>query len=114
VKGLEWAGHLIRASEKKIFNTKPEGTRKVGRPKLRWKECVCHDIRIVGVKNWRGVALNREERIILTKAKAHKGLSCQWRCVMMLQEPLKLFKSEIGRSPEEPLIAFAVFTVMLM
>jgi hypothetical protein len=26
---------------KKIFNTKPEGTRKVGRPKLRWEECVC-------------------------------------------------------------------------
>jgi hypothetical protein len=49
VKRLEWAGHLIRTSEnrtiKKIFNTKPEGTRKVGRPKLRWKEyiyiCVC-------------------------------------------------------------------------
>jgi hypothetical protein len=37
-KRLEWAGHLVRTSEirniKKIFNTKPEGTRKVGRPKL--------------------------------------------------------------------------------
>jgi hypothetical protein len=80
---LKWAGHLIRASEnriiKKIFNTKPEGTRKVGRPKLRWEECVCQDIRMLGVKNWRSVALNREEwRIILRKARAHKGLSCQW------------------------------------
>jgi hypothetical protein len=40
VKRLEWAGYLMGASEnriiKKIFNTKPEGTRKVGRLKLRW------------------------------------------------------------------------------
>jgi hypothetical protein len=44
VKRLERAGHLIRTSEnrtiKKIFNTKPEGIRKVRRPKLRWEECV--------------------------------------------------------------------------
>jgi hypothetical protein len=44
VKGLEWAGHLMCTSEnrtiKKIFNTKPEGARKVGRKKLRWEECV--------------------------------------------------------------------------
>jgi hypothetical protein len=46
---------------------------------LRWEECVCQDIRILGVKNWRSVALNREESwIILRKARAHKGLSCQW------------------------------------
>jgi hypothetical protein len=62
----------------KVFNTKPEGTRKVGIPKLRWEECVCQDIRILGVKNWRSVALNREEwRIILRKVRDHKGLSCQ-------------------------------------
>jgi hypothetical protein len=39
IKRLEWAGHLIGTSEnriiKKIFNIKPEGTMKVGRPKLR-------------------------------------------------------------------------------
>jgi hypothetical protein len=44
VNRLEWAEHLIRISENriinKIFKTKPEGTRKVGRPKLRWEECV--------------------------------------------------------------------------
>jgi hypothetical protein len=33
--------------------------------------CVCKDIRILSVKNWRSVALNREEwRIILRKARA--------------------------------------------
>jgi hypothetical protein len=82
VKRPEWAGYLIRTSEnrisKKIFNTEPEGTRKVGRPKLRCEECVCQDIRIMGVKNWRSVAMNREEwRIILRKARAHNGLLCQ-------------------------------------
>jgi hypothetical protein len=64
-KRLKWSGQLIRTSEnriiKKIFNTKPEGTRQVGRPKLRWEGCVCQGIRILGVKNWRSVALNREE-----------------------------------------------------
>jgi hypothetical protein len=82
-KRLEWAGHLIhtRTSEnrtiKKIFNTKPEGIRKVRRPNLRWEECMCQDIRILGVKNWRSVALNREEwQIILRKARTHKELSC--------------------------------------
>jgi hypothetical protein len=81
-KRLEWAEHIIRTSEnriiKRIFNTKPEGTRKMGRPKLRWEERVCQDIRILGVENRRSVPLNREEwRIIPRKARAHKGLSCQ-------------------------------------
>jgi hypothetical protein len=54
----------------------------MGRPKQRWEECVCvcvcQDIRILGVKNWRNVALDMEEwRIILRKARAHKGLSGQ-------------------------------------
>jgi hypothetical protein len=44
VRRFEWAGHVSRASEnrinKKVFNTKPEGTRKVGRARLRWEECV--------------------------------------------------------------------------
>jgi hypothetical protein len=39
-KWLEWLGHVIRMGErrvdKKIFESKPEGRRKVGRPRLRW------------------------------------------------------------------------------
>jgi hypothetical protein len=31
---------------------------KLGRPRLRWEECVWQDIRILGVKNWRNVASN--------------------------------------------------------
>ena len=39
IRTLEWAGHVLRDSGqrimKKVFKTMPEGTRKVGRPKMR-------------------------------------------------------------------------------
>jgi hypothetical protein len=63
-KRLAWAGHLVRINDnrilKKIFNSKPDGTRGVGRPKLRWEDGVVQDMRILGVKNWRKAALNRD------------------------------------------------------
>jgi hypothetical protein len=61
---------------KKIFNTKPDGARSVGGPKLRWEDGGVQDVRILGVKNWRKVALNRDEWAkLLKKARAHQGLS---------------------------------------
>jgi hypothetical protein len=37
----KWAGHVMRMHNnnnitKRIFNTRPEGKRRTGRPKLRW------------------------------------------------------------------------------
>jgi hypothetical protein len=77
-----WAGHLIRMSNertlKKILNTKPEGTRSVGRPKLRWEDGVVQDTRILGVNSWKKVALDRDERAkLLKKARVHQGMSSQ-------------------------------------
>ena len=46
---------------KKIFNTKSDGARSVGRPKLRWEDGVDRDMRMLGVKNWKEVALNRDD-----------------------------------------------------
>jgi len=50
VKRLAWAGHLMCVSDertlKKIFNTKPDGTRSVGRPNLRWEDGVAQDTQI--------------------------------------------------------------------
>ena len=44
IRRLEWAGHVLRASDqrtmKKVFKTMAEGTRKVGRPNMRWEDCV--------------------------------------------------------------------------
>jgi hypothetical protein len=35
---------------KKVFNTRPEGTRKIGRLKLRWEDVVIRHIRPLEVK----------------------------------------------------------------
>jgi len=65
VNRLAWAGHLMRMNNdrilKKIFNTKPDGVRRVGRPKLRWEDGVDQDMRILEVKNLKKVTLNRDE-----------------------------------------------------
>jgi hypothetical protein len=63
---------------KKIFNTKPEGTRSVGRPKLRWEDSVVQDTRILGVNRWKKAALDRDEWAkLLKKARVRQGLASQ-------------------------------------
>jgi hypothetical protein len=63
---------------KKIMNSKPDGVRSVGRPKLRWEDGVDQDIRIVGIKYWKKVALDRDEWAkLFKKARVHQGLSSQ-------------------------------------
>jgi hypothetical protein len=41
-KRLEWTGHVTRMDQgrrvKKMVDSKPEGSRRRGRPKLRWLE----------------------------------------------------------------------------
>jgi hypothetical protein len=59
---------------KKIFEIKPEGRRKVGRPRLRWLDDVENDLRVIKVKRWRKKAQNREERASVVKeAKVLRG-----------------------------------------
>ena len=63
---------------KTIFNTKLDGVRRVGGPKLRWEDGVDQDMGILEVKNWKKVALDREEWAkLLKKARARQGLSSQ-------------------------------------
>jgi hypothetical protein len=63
---------------KKIFNTKQEGTRSVGRPKLLWEDDVFQDTRVLGVNSWKKVALDRDEWAkLLKKATVPQGLSSQ-------------------------------------
>jgi hypothetical protein len=43
VEGIEWVAHLISVTENRMIRKvliKPEENRKVGRPRLRWEECV--------------------------------------------------------------------------
>jgi hypothetical protein len=46
---------------KMMFDTRPEGTMKTGRYKLRWQVGVIQDIRALGVKSWRNVVMHRED-----------------------------------------------------
>jgi hypothetical protein len=67
-----------RRTVKKVFDKRPEGSRKIGRPKLKWGDCVIQDIRALGVKIWRNVDMNREKWLKLMKeARVHTGLSSQ-------------------------------------
>jgi hypothetical protein len=56
---LRWLGRLYRLQEIYPCGTftllKPEGTRRVGKPKLRWLESAAEDLKKVGVRNWRRV-----------------------------------------------------------
>jgi hypothetical protein len=74
---LMWLGHLFRIQEldpcRKLTLYKPEGTRRVGKPRARWPESVETDLRKTGVKNWRRKAQDREQwRAILKEAKVHQ------------------------------------------
>ena len=63
---------------KKIFSNKWDGIRSVGRPKIRWKDGVDEDMRILEVKNWKKVAVDRDEWTkLLKKAGAHQRMSSQ-------------------------------------
>jgi hypothetical protein len=84
INRLGWAGHVIRMNNnrtvKKVFNTKPVGTRKIGRPKLRWEDDVIQDVKILGVKNWRNLAMEKESwllRKLLRKGRARVWVSRQ-------------------------------------
>jgi len=46
---------------KKIFESKPRGRRRKGRPGLRWVEDVEKDLRETKVKGWRRKAVDRED-----------------------------------------------------
>jgi len=83
--GLQGLVHAISFYCRKIYifllkniQSKPDGVRRVGRPKLRWEAGADQDMRILEVKNWKRVALNRDKWTnLLKKATAHHGLSSQ-------------------------------------
>jgi hypothetical protein len=46
---------------KKIFQCKPEGSTRKGRPRFKWLEVVEKDLRGMKVKKWRQKAVDRKE-----------------------------------------------------
>jgi hypothetical protein len=57
INRLRWCGRVVRMNPQKtvqkVFNSKPCGSRKTGRPKLRWEDGVLQDIRALDIRNWR-------------------------------------------------------------
>jgi hypothetical protein len=75
---LRWLGQVFRMQEvdpcRKLTLHKPEGTRRVGKPRLRWLESV----ESMGERKWRRKSQDRDPwRTILEEAKVHRGLQCQ-------------------------------------
>jgi hypothetical protein len=60
---------------KKLTLLRPEGSRRAGRPKLRWLDGVEEDFRTLGIMGWRRRALDRDRwKEVLRAAKAQNGL----------------------------------------
>jgi hypothetical protein len=60
---------------KKITFSQPEGSRKKGRPKLRWLDSVLKDLKILTVTAWWRTAQDTDLwSKIIKEAKAYKGL----------------------------------------
>jgi len=76
---LRCLGHVERMSEervvKRLYQNTPEGSRSVGRPRLRWMDDVREDLRRMGVTNWRIRAHRRDDwKMVMKEAKVLHGL----------------------------------------
>jgi hypothetical protein len=62
---LEWIGHPVRMDHvkvvEKILESKMEGRRRMGSPRLRYLEDAEKNLRETKVKRWRQKAVDREE-----------------------------------------------------
>ena len=71
---MRWLGHVERMIEeravKRLYQNTPEGSRSVGRPRLRWMDDVREDLRRMGVTNWRIRAHRGDDwKIVVKEAK---------------------------------------------
>jgi hypothetical protein len=81
---VKWMGHIQRMDTsriaKRIFEWKPTGSRSLGRPRLRWLDNVCDDLKVPKVRNWKELAMDRKVWITcLRKPKPTKGCSANGR-----------------------------------
>jgi hypothetical protein len=52
---------------KKVFISKPEGRRDIGRPKLRWLDDVEDNIKALGIRRWRIKAQDRNKWTVIKR-----------------------------------------------
>jgi hypothetical protein len=75
---LRWLGHVERMSEervvKRLYQNTQEGSRSVGRPRLRWMDDMREDLRRMGVTNQRIRAHRRDDwKMVVKEAKVLQG-----------------------------------------
>jgi hypothetical protein len=59
---------------KKLYMSKPEGRRSVGRTKIRWLDDVDEDLRKMRISGWGGKARRRDEwKSVLREVKVLQG-----------------------------------------
>jgi hypothetical protein len=81
---------------KKIFTQELEGTRRRGRPRKRWKEEVERDLKVLEVRRWRELVIDRKKwRDIVRQAKAQK------RAVVPMEEEEEEEKKKRKEKKEE-------------
>jgi hypothetical protein len=76
---LRWAGHVKRMEEnsisRRLMYMQPEGPRKLGRPRARWRGDVGMSARLLRIRSWWAAAMNREDwRKLLEVAKTQYEL----------------------------------------
>ena len=60
---------------KRLYQNTPDGSRSVGRPRLRWMGDVREDLGRMGVTNWRIRAHRRDDwKMVVKVAKVLRGL----------------------------------------
>jgi hypothetical protein len=78
-QSIKWFGHVQRMdtsrTAKRILEWKPMGSRPLGRPRLCWLDDVCDDLKVLKVRNWKELAMDRKAwNDLFGKTKTHKGL----------------------------------------
>lgn len=69
---------------KGLYQNTPEGSRSVGRPRLRWMDDVRENLRRMGVTNWRICAHRRDDwKMVVKEAKVLQGLYSHGVVVVM-------------------------------
>ncbi|GFV51868.1 uncharacterized protein TNCV_1322221 [Trichonephila clavipes] len=81
IQRIKWTDHVIRMNEDhttlKNFNAQPIGTRRRGRPNLRWIDGLEKDILVLRTRYWRTLAGRRLAwKRLPEKSRDHPGLSC--------------------------------------
>ena len=73
----KWVGHILRMEKNSKCETaltwKPEGRRKVGRPKTTWRSTIENERRILGWNSW-----NEARRVAADRASWRRFTSALW------------------------------------